>query len=139
MPAAIGEFILNGIREIFVPSEDFITEKVEALQAEFTFADSIITTGKYIGYSFQGMGTEPPVIYVNLADNRTGLDMGGEVAFLDLRWYEEYKPTVDMILSAFLWLMFAWRVFVHLPGILRGLPGFTGESVSESKEIVIKK
>lgn len=117
------EAILNGIRDIFVPSEDFLTEKVEALRAKFSFADSIITSGQYIGNSLQGLGTEPPVIYLNLANNRGPYDLGGEVAFLDLRWYEEYKPVGDATISAFLWLLFVWRLYVKAPGIIRGLPG----------------
>ena len=70
--------------------------------------------------------TEPPVIYLNLANNRGPYDLGGEVAFLDLRWYAEYKPVGDAIISAFLWLFFAWRVYVKSPGIIRGIPGDVG-------------
>lgn len=117
------EAILNGIRDIFVPSADFLTAKVDALRSEFSFADSIITSGEYIGNSLQGLGTEPPVIYINLANNRGPYDLGGEVAFLDLRWYAEYKPVGDAIISAFLWLLFVWRLYVKAPGIIRGLPG----------------
>lgn len=115
--------ILAGIQSIFVPKEDFLTVKVEALRAEFEFADAIITTGEFIGGSLSGLGTEPPVIYLNLADNRGPYDMGGEVPFIDMRWYAEYKPTADILLSALLWIFFCWRVFVHLPGIISGTAG----------------
>ena len=92
-------------------------------RAEFAFADAIISTGEYIGSSLSGLTTEPPVIYVNLGDTRGSYNLGGKVAFLDLRWYAEYKPVGDAILSAFLWLCFAWRMYVKAPGIIRGIPG----------------
>lgn len=115
--------ILEGITAIFVPKEDFLTAKWEAIRAEFAFADSIMTSGDMILGVLNGLDPEPPVIYVDLGDAEGSYYLGGQVAFLDLRWYERYKSTGDAIISAFLWLVFVWRMFIKLPGIIGGLPG----------------
>ena len=119
----LGDVILGGIRDIFVPSSDYLSAKVDALCAEFSFADSITKTAKGLIDGLQGISTEPPVIYIDLSANTGPYDLGGEVPFLDLRWYAAYKPTVDTIISAFLWACFIWRMFLKLPGIINGASG----------------
>lgn len=115
--------ILAGIRDIFVPSSDYLSAKVDALCAEFSFADSITKTANGLIDGLRGVSTEPPVIYIDLSANTGPYDLGGEVPFLDLRWYAAYKPTVDTIISAFLWACFIWRMFLKLPGIINGAAG----------------
>ena len=46
LPVAIADAIAAPIKAIFVPSEDFLTAKVEALRAEFAFVDSVMDTGQ---------------------------------------------------------------------------------------------
>ena len=100
--------------------------------AAFPFFDSIITTGRSLGSFFSGLGSKPPIIYIDL-QNSNSFVLGGRQIFMDLSWYSQYKPTVDTILSAFLWLIVLWRLFLALPGILRGAVGLAGnmERVSE--------
>lgn len=63
------------------------------------------------------------MIYIDLGASRGPYDLGDVVPFVDLRWYEEYKPTGDALLSAFMWAAFIWRMFVKAPGIVSGMPG----------------
>lgn len=76
----------------------------------------------YIRY----LGIQPPIIYINLGSSRGSYFLGGKEVFVDLTWYAEYKPTVDWIISAFIWMWFVWRVFISLPGIIAGTSGFWG-------------
>lgn len=119
----LGNMIIDGVCAIFVPSEDFLSSKVEALCAKFEFVDSIVRTCEALGEGLAGVSTEPPVIYLDLGASRGSYHLGGTVAFLDLRFYAEYKPTVDTIISAFLWICFVWRMLIKLPGIISGMPG----------------
>lgn len=114
--------ILEGIRDIFVPSEDYLTEKLEAIKSKFAFADSIISTAEAIGAAISFPGSEPPVIYIHLEDAEGDYSYGGTVAILDMNWYARYKPTVDKILAAFLWICFVWKIFKKAPGIISGMP-----------------
>lgn len=121
--AEIGAQTKAAIEALVVPDEDYLTDKVNALCEEFGFADSIVKTAKELKVGLAGVTTEPPVIYINLGATRGSYDIGGIVPFLDLRWYAEYKPTVDSLISAFLWICFVWRMLVKLPGIISGMPG----------------
>ena len=114
--------ILDGIRDIFVPSEDYLTAKLEAIKSKFAFADSIISTAEAIGAAISFPGSEPPVIYIHLEDAEGDYSYGGTVAILDMNWYARYKPTVDKILAAFLWICFVWKIFKKAPGIISGMP-----------------
>ena len=120
---SIPQAIAEAISAIFVPDADFITEKWNAIRSRFAFADAIASSGEMILGVLQGIDPEPPVIYVELGDAEGSYYLGGQVAFLDLRWYARYKPTGDAIISAFLWMVFVWRMFIKLPGIIAGLPG----------------
>lgn len=115
--------ILNGIKAIFVPSEDFLTTKVESLRSRFGFVDSVINTGDAIRAALTDFETSPPIIYMELSNAESKYDWGDRAIALDLRWYERYKPMVDQLLSAMLWLWFAWRVFRKLPDIISGVAG----------------
>lgn len=134
LPGAIGDIFENiigaavdvllvGIEAIFVPSEDFLTVKVESIRARFEIADSIMATGEAIRGMLTSLGGEPPVIYIHLEDSEGSYDYGGTVPILDMRWYERYKSTGDKLLSSLIWLFFAWRCFVHAPNIISGIAG----------------
>ena len=107
---------------VFVPAVGYWDAKVAALQAKFPLFNSILTTGKGFSGFFSGLGTRPPVIYIDLGSSASWA-MGGRTIFLDLTWYSQYKPTMDLVIAGFLWLLFAWRFFLRLPGLLRGEVG----------------
>ena len=121
--AEVGAQTKAAIESLVVPDEDYLSDKIAALCEEFAFADSIVRTTQQLGNMLAGVTTEPPVIYIDLGSTRGSYDIGGVVPFLDLRWYAEYKPTVDAIISAFLWVCFIWRMFLKLPGIINGAAG----------------
>ena len=120
---SIGQAVGNVIKSIFVPDADFITEKWNDIRSRFEFADSITATGEVLVDILDGLDPEPPVIYIDLGAAEGSYNIGGEVPFVDLRWYARYKPTMDLIISAFLWLAFVWRLILKLPGIISGMPG----------------
>lgn len=121
--ADAAEEVKNAVKSLVVPEKDYLSDKVAALCAEFAFADAIVRTAQALHLGLVNIATEPPVIYIDLGAFRGDYNIGGRVPFLDLRWYAEYKPTVDIIISAFLWICFAWRMFLKLPGIISGMPG----------------
>ena len=121
---SIPTLILDGITAIFVPSEDFVTTKVEALRERFSWIEPILGYGDYIKAQF--IDPVPPVVYVHLGDAEGSYNYGGTVIFLDMSWYERYKSQGDAIISGFLWALFAWRMYVKLPGIINGVAGDVG-------------
>ena len=122
LPKTITDAIAVALAAAFVPAAGYWDAKIAACMAAFPLFNSIITTGRGLGGFFSGLGSRPPIIYIDLG-NSTSWAIGGTQKFLDLTWYAQYKPTVDTILSGFLWLLFAWRFFLRLPGPLRGEGG----------------
>ena len=121
--SVIVEPLLAGLSYMFVPSADYLSAKVEAIRAEFGFADGIIAGAEMIRDMFSGLDPEPPVIWIDLTATRGSYYIGEKVKFLDMTWYAEYKPTVDKLLSALIWIVFIWQTFKRLPGIISGVPG----------------
>ena len=117
----LADTLLNGIKAIFVPSEDFLTEKVEALRERFEWIDPFITMADAL--SGEISAGEPPVIYVHLGNAEGKYNWGGTVTFLDLSWYSRYKPVGDAVISGFLWAWFVWRMYLKIPGLIAGMPG----------------
>lgn len=124
----VGQFIVNGIldglKALFIPREGFIDGQITEMKNNFGFVNSIINTGQTIFSKINNLNfNEPPVIYADFskAESDKGIKYGGEAVVFDLRWYEKYKPTVDLIISGFLWVIFVWRIFVILPNIISGV------------------
>ena len=119
LPSAIVDGISSVLTSIFVPSTDFITAKVESLRARFDWIDPFIVFAENI--SGELFSTEPPVIYIHLDDAEGNYNYGGTIPFLDMRWYARYKKQGDLILSGFLWALFAWRMYLKLPASCSGI------------------
>lgn len=132
LPSAIVDGISSVLTSIFVPSTDFITAKVESLRARFDWIDPFIVFAENI--SGELFSTEPPVIYIHLDDAEGNYNYGGTIPFLDMRWYARYKKQGDLILSGFLWALFAWRMYLKLPGIISGASGTIGHISSYSRK-----
>ena len=141
IPQTIADAITEVLAAVFVPAEGYIDAKVETLTSKYAFADSIATTGIDLRDFLYSMGSQPPIIYIDLGATRGSYDIGDKEPFVDLTWYAEYKQTVDTILSAFLWLWFAWRMLLALPGIIQGTSGFWGapQEPKESQSLVVAK
>ena len=122
LPKTLVDVIVMALAAVFVPAAGYWDAKVAALQARFPLFNSILITGKGFNGFFSGLGTRPPIIYIDLGSS-TSWAMGGRTIFLDLTWYSKYKPTMDTVIAGFLWLLFAWRFFLRLPGLLRGEVG----------------
>ena len=140
LPKTITDAIAVALAAAFVPAAGYWDAKIAACMAAFPLFNSIISTGKGLGGFFSGLGSRPPVIYIDLG-NSASWAIGGRTIFLDLTWYSKYKPTLDNVVSAFLWLLFAWRFFLRLPGLLRGEGGtidrlstyFDSKSIKDGK------
>lgn len=126
---ALGELLspfFNGLGKLFsrlfVPSSDYFKNKVNSLQQKFCFWESVVSTVEVFLNFFENTDfSEPPKITVNLSSATSKYDYGTSATFLDLSWYEPYKPSVDMLLSSIMWVVFAWNTFKNLPSIIAGI------------------
>lgn len=124
---SLPQAIADVLADIFIPAEDYISVKVEALAVEYAFVPDIVNSVTLLKNNLVGDGG-PPVIYVDFGRAGGSTNYGGKVLLTDFAWYEEYKPTVDALLSAALWAFFLWRVFLKLPGIIGGESAAVGSA-----------
>lgn len=119
--------IVDALAYLFAPGEAFIKTQVESLIAKYPFAQAFYGLGTDLKTYFFDIGAQPPIIYIDLGSANGSYYLGGREVFVDLTWYSQYKPTVDALIGAFIWLWFAWRVWLSLPGIIQGMSGFWGD------------
>ena len=126
----LGQTIIDGVRNVlsslFSPSENYLENKVQELKAKHYNLAQFTELGENLRTFFAGLGTKPPIIYIDLGAATGSLLWGGRQIFLDLTWYAEYKPKMDFILGGIIWLWLAWRIFLAIPGIISGMPGTPG-------------
>lgn len=117
--------IINGIRDVltslFIPSEGYFQDRWMDIRSRFPFVDSIsVTVDSVLDFFKETAFNEPPKINVHLNFANSDYNWGGEAVYIDMSWYEPYKPIVDAFLSAWIWITFIFRLWKRLPGIISG-------------------
>lgn len=111
----------NKIVAFFTPDTDKIAAQFDSLYDKFSFIQVITTIVSDISNLFSS-NPEPPVIKLDLSLNESSLNLGtGKYSILDFNWFERYKPTTDIFISAFLWISFIWLLYKRLPDIVSGV------------------
>ena len=123
---AMADVITGALTKAFAISDTFIATKVEALTLKYPYLDTFLALGADLKAFFLGLGTTPPVIYIDLGASEGSYNIGGQEIFMDLSWYARYKPTMDAVIGGFIWLWLAWRVYLAIPGIISGASGVWG-------------
>lgn len=124
----ISESVISGISSIFVPEEGYLDEKFLAIKEKFSFFEGVRTTVEQLKVSMESYSdNDAPAVTVDLGNATSSkFNGGGVVTVLDLSFLSPYRSRIRGILSAFLWLFFIWRVYVHLPRIISGSGGDVG-------------
>lgn len=137
LPGAIAEamadVITGALTKAFAISDTFVATKVEALTLKYPYLDTFFALGADLKAFFLGLGTTPPVIYINLGASEGSYNIGGQEVFMDLSWYARYKPTMDAVIGGFIWLWLAWRIYLSIPGIISGASGVWGSITRHSE------
>lgn len=112
---------------LFVPDAKFIETRLPELIGKWSFGPDLMWFADRVKDVFNQDGQSPPVIKVDLSAAEGKIkftDKTGEAAkvnMLDFSWYGRYKPAVDKVLSAFMWLGFLWAVYRNLPALMSGM------------------
>lgn len=121
MLTSAADYIARSIKNIFVPDKDFLSDKVQSIRDKFGIVDSVTGTVDILEDFFVDVASGvPPKIEIDLSKADSQYDYGASAYALDMEWYAKYKPTVDVVLSAIIWVLFAWRIFVRMPSIISG-------------------
>ena len=116
----VGQFILDGIKDLFLPSDGFFSDKIDGIKDKFSFVDNIKDAFDDILLVLEDTTEEVPNISINLSNAEGKYNYGDTALALDMSWYARFKPFVDVIIIAFSYFSFIWVVFKNLPNIIRG-------------------
>ena len=123
LAGVISDALVEALSLVFALDSEYVQSEVKKMTGDFVFLGSMVDFGRGLVDVFYGIGSKPPVLYVDLHDAEGDIVWGDRVVFLDLTWYERYKPYGDAIISSFLWAWFGWRLLHNIPGLLNGTSG----------------
>lgn len=127
----ITELVKVALQDLFVPDEENINNKLNEIKGKFAFVDNIKNSANSIKELLTNVNSAP-TFKVNLGETKYTEEK--EVTIIDLSFYAPYKQYGDMFISAFMYLFFIWRVFVHLPNIISGVGSSANDTIT-----IIKK
>ena len=123
LAGVISDALVEALSLVFALDAEYVQSEVDKMTSDFVFLGSMVDFGRGLVDVFYGIGSKPPVLYVDLDDAEGDIVWGDRVVFLDLTWYERYKSYGDAIISSFLWAWFGWRLLHNIPGLLNGTSG----------------
>ena len=99
---------------------DVVDTTINNFNNKFGFVSDVQTNIENIKTTIFGIKPSP-ILKLPIAKPTSKYDYGlGDYFIIDVSWYGQYKKYGDTIIMALLWLMFAWRLFIKLPGIING-------------------
>ncbi len=111
------EKIIRLFTDLFVPSEGFADPLIEKANEKFTFREQSEKNINLIFDQFSGMGQSIPTL--TFPFSKTSLAKYGVGDYtVSFDWYAPYKPSVDVIFSAILWVMFAFNQYFAVKNII---------------------
>lgn len=139
MPEIIVNAILEGLKKLFIPDSENINQNVDSIQSKFEFIFKIETLFKDTFSYLTSNQEKIPVITMNLGSARGKYNYGSNAKALDMTWYEEYKPTIDLVIIAFCYIAFIFNVYKRLPDIIAGSGAITMTSDKIYQEVAHRK
>lgn len=115
------------LKLLFIPSQERLEAFPNLVSSKFAFIDSIKYAVNSIKDVLNSTGNAP---IVTVPVGSTQFTDEGEIEVINLNWYKPFKPYGDLIITAFAYAFFGWRIFVAIPGMINGQSGSTGESYS---------
>lgn len=113
------------LNDLFVPDANAINLKLSSIKDKFAFANDINSMFSSIKEYLIDSGTTVPKITINLGSAEGKYNYGGSALVLDMKWYSRYKPIVDLIIIAFVYINFIFLIYKRLPDIISGAGAIT--------------
>ena len=120
-PQGIMGLLGNLLESLFVPSQERLDAISNLVSGKFAFVDTLKNVIPTISNTFSENMLNSPTLSMNL--NSTKYTNAGNYTILDFTWYAPYKQYGDLILTAFIYIFYFWRLFIHLPSVIHGTAG----------------
>lgn len=108
----IPEKLLEGIKVLFIPSEEYMNKFIAKMQEKFTIQKDAEFIMQKINSTFK-QGESAPVIYITTSQT-------GRVQVLDFSIFASHIDEIRKFTSAFLVVGYFWLVVKQLPSIISG-------------------
>lgn len=128
IPAVVTDAIVNALEGLFVPDLTLVESELDEFSGKFGWVEDL--NSLFDDFLFQLEAGEPPVIYLDFTKAEDSKYHGAGLCLaIDFAWYEKYKPTGDLIVGAFLWVMYLWYLWKRVPDIISGAGFVVRDSV----------
>lgn len=112
------EGIIQGLKVLFIPSDNAFTDIVDMVKTKFSFAYEFVDIAKTIlVFSFDA-DVEPPTFKM---EDKSGKWFNTPLSIIDWTIYEPYRPYVHSLILAICWYQFIERTIKRLPSIIGGI------------------
>lgn len=109
--------------EACVPDFELVDAKMAELRSKLGFIDDFMEAGEYLLNFVKNLGTgKPPVFTVSLWASKY---MPAQTVTIDLSWYAQFKPAVDLLVAGVIWVNFLLNMYKRLPEIINGVGAVT--------------
>ena len=125
------QLLQNLFTYLFAPNEQNIQNNVNSIKSKFGFIEEIQEAIEPIQDIIETPDNQTS-LSIDIPENTTGIS---RLKIIDLSWYEPYKPYGDVIITAFVYIFFIWRVYVNLPNIVSGVGGFSSDIVNSNIDL----
>lgn len=109
---SIPKKLLEGIKTLFIPSEEYMNNFIEKMQAKFTIQKDAEFIMQKINSTFK-QSEKAPVVYITT-------EQTGRVQVLDFSIFASHIDEIRKFTSAFLIVGYFWLVVKQLPAIISG-------------------
>ena len=121
------ELLGNLLKSLFIPKQESLTQFQAAWQEKLGFIDSIKISINSIQNMLNNVN-DVPEYKLNINSKY----YNGELTVMSLNWYTPFKPYGDLVITGFVYILFIFRIFTHLPGIISGT-GSVIDTINDKK------
>lgn len=131
IPVEVGKVFRTVFEELFVPSDGYLSGKLNEFGDTFPFIGSIRSIVFSLTRRIETFGSTPPEIPVPLSKTFLG-QYGVADCTMTFEWFHPYRGTVLLIETAFLYGMFAFRLYFGIKNMFSATSNFIPYADSEN-------
>lgn len=117
---ALGNFLLDGIKGLFIPSEDYMANKTTSLtntmNEKFPIVDQIKQIIDQLLNPVQNRSNSPNTFTISAY----GVE---NMEIIDFTFFDEHKELIHNIILGVAWALYVFRLYKRLPSIIGGFGG----------------
>lgn len=129
IPGTVVDAITDVLEALFVPDLSLVQTELDNIGNSFKWVGDLNSLVNDMMLKLEA--GEPPTLYLDFTKAEDSKYYGaGKCLAINFGWYAKYKPTGDLMFSAFLWVLYVWYLFKRIPDIISGAGFITRDSIN---------